>query len=86
VNDGLLIEVFHGDHDAILEFLFGCDADVALVYTALWLGTLKASRNMQNTFTPNDQHFWAKFWGLLVVRVILLGAFCFAAVVTILDW
>ena len=28
MNDGLLIEVIHGRHDAILEFLFGCDADV----------------------------------------------------------
>jgi hypothetical protein len=28
VNDGLLIEVIHGGHDAILEFLFGCDADM----------------------------------------------------------
>jgi hypothetical protein len=25
VNDGLPIEVIHGGHDAILEFLFGCD-------------------------------------------------------------
>jgi hypothetical protein len=29
VNYGVLIEVVHGGHDAILEFLFGCDADVA---------------------------------------------------------
>ena len=29
MNDGLLIEVIHGGHDAVLEFLFGCDADVA---------------------------------------------------------
>jgi hypothetical protein len=29
VNDGVLVEVVHGGHDAILEFLFGCDADVA---------------------------------------------------------
>ena len=29
MNDGLVIEVIHGSHDAILEFLFGCDADVA---------------------------------------------------------
>jgi hypothetical protein len=29
VNDWLLIEEIHGCHDAILEFLFGCDADVA---------------------------------------------------------
>ena len=29
MNDGLLIEVIHGGHDAILEFLFGGDADVA---------------------------------------------------------
>jgi hypothetical protein len=29
VNDGLLIEEVHCGHDAILEFLFGCDADVA---------------------------------------------------------
>jgi len=29
VNDGLLIEVIHGGHDAILEFLFGCDTDMA---------------------------------------------------------
>ena len=29
MNDGLLIEVIHGGHDAIFEFLFGCDADVA---------------------------------------------------------
>jgi hypothetical protein len=29
VNDGALIEVVHGGHDSILEFLFGCDADVA---------------------------------------------------------
>jgi hypothetical protein len=28
MNDGLLIEVIHGGHDAVLEFLFGCDADV----------------------------------------------------------
>jgi hypothetical protein len=29
VNDGFLIEVRHGGHDAIPEFLFGRDADVA---------------------------------------------------------
>jgi hypothetical protein len=29
VNDGLLIEIVHGGHDPILEFLFGRDADVA---------------------------------------------------------
>ena len=28
VDDGALIEVFHGGHDAILEFLLGCDADL----------------------------------------------------------
>jgi hypothetical protein len=29
MNDGLVLEVIHGGHDTILEFLFGCDADVA---------------------------------------------------------
>src|ERR1700757_4242343 len=29
MNDRLVIEVIHGSHDAIVEFLFGCDADVA---------------------------------------------------------
>jgi hypothetical protein len=29
VNNGVPIEIIHGGHDAILEFLFGCDADVA---------------------------------------------------------
>ena len=29
VDDGVLVEVIHGSHDAVLEFLFGCDADVA---------------------------------------------------------
>ena len=29
VNDGLSIEEVHCRDDAILEFLFGCDADVA---------------------------------------------------------
>ena len=29
MNDGILIEVVHGSHDAILEFLFGGDTDVA---------------------------------------------------------
>src|SRR2546430_5314003 len=29
VNDGMAIEFIHGSHDAILEFLFGSDADVA---------------------------------------------------------
>ena len=29
MNDGLSIEEVHCGHDAILEFLFGCDADVA---------------------------------------------------------
>ena len=29
MDDRLLIEVIHGSHEAILEFLFGCDADVA---------------------------------------------------------
>jgi hypothetical protein len=29
VDDGLLIEEVHCGHDAILEFLFRCDADVA---------------------------------------------------------
>jgi hypothetical protein len=28
VYDGVLIEVFHGGHDAVFEFLFGCDADM----------------------------------------------------------
>ena len=29
MNDGVLIEVVHGGHETILEFLLGCDADVA---------------------------------------------------------
>ena len=29
MNDGMAIEFIHGSHDAILEFLFGCNADVA---------------------------------------------------------
>ena len=29
MNDGILVEVVHGSHDAILEFLFGGDTDVA---------------------------------------------------------
>ena len=29
MNDGLLIEIVHGSHDPILEFLFGRDGDVA---------------------------------------------------------
>ena len=29
MDDRILIEVIHGSHEAILEFLFGCDADVA---------------------------------------------------------
>ena len=29
MDDGVSIEVIHGGHDAILEFLFGCDADMA---------------------------------------------------------
>ena len=29
MDDGIAIEFIHGSHDAILEFLFGCDADVA---------------------------------------------------------
>ena len=29
MNDGLLIEIVHGSHDPILEFLFGRGADVA---------------------------------------------------------
>jgi hypothetical protein len=29
MNDVLVIEVIHGSHDAMLEFLFQCDADVA---------------------------------------------------------
>jgi hypothetical protein len=29
VDDGVAVEVIHGGHVAVLEFLFGCDADVA---------------------------------------------------------
>jgi hypothetical protein len=29
VNDGIAVEIVHGGHEAVLEFLFGCDADVA---------------------------------------------------------
>jgi len=29
VDDGIAIEFIHGGHDAVLEFLLGCDADVA---------------------------------------------------------
>ena len=29
MNDGMAIEFIHGSHDAVLEFLFGRDADVA---------------------------------------------------------
>ena len=28
MDDGVSIEVIHGGHDAVLEFLFGCDTDV----------------------------------------------------------
>ena len=29
MNDGIAVEIIHGGHEAILEFLLGCDADVA---------------------------------------------------------
>ena len=29
MNDGVLVKEIHGGHEAILEFLFGCDTDVA---------------------------------------------------------
>jgi hypothetical protein len=29
VNDGIAVEMIYRGHQAILEFLFGCDADVA---------------------------------------------------------
>ena len=29
MDDGMSVELVHGGHDAILELLFGCDADVA---------------------------------------------------------
>jgi hypothetical protein len=29
VDDGVAVEVLHCGHEAVLEFLFGCDADVA---------------------------------------------------------
>ena len=29
MNDGVPVEVIHGGHETVLEFLFGCDADVA---------------------------------------------------------
>jgi hypothetical protein len=29
VDDGVSVELVHGRHDAILEFLFGCDTNVA---------------------------------------------------------
>jgi hypothetical protein len=29
MDDRSFVEVIHGGHDAVLEFLFGCDADVA---------------------------------------------------------
>jgi hypothetical protein len=29
VDDGVSIKVIDGGHDALLEFLFGCDADMA---------------------------------------------------------
>jgi len=28
MDDGMLVDVIRGSHDAIFEFLFGCDADV----------------------------------------------------------
>jgi hypothetical protein len=31
VNDGLLVKIIHGGHQAILEFLFGCDTDMTQV-------------------------------------------------------
>ena len=29
LNDAIAVEFIHGGHDAVLEFLLGCDADVA---------------------------------------------------------
>jgi hypothetical protein len=29
MNDGIAVEIIHGGDEAVLEFLFGCDADVA---------------------------------------------------------
>ena len=29
VDHGISVEFIHGGHEAVLEFLFGCDADVA---------------------------------------------------------
>ena len=37
MDDGSFVEVIHGSHDAVLEFLFGCDTDVTQ-YRACELG------------------------------------------------
>ena len=29
MDDGVSVELVHGGHDAVLELLFGCDADMA---------------------------------------------------------
>ena len=29
MHDGIAVEIIHGGHEAFLEFLLGCDADVA---------------------------------------------------------
>jgi hypothetical protein len=29
INDGIAVEIIYSGHEAVLEFLFGCDADVA---------------------------------------------------------
>jgi len=28
MDDGMLVDIIHGGEDTVLEFLFGCDADV----------------------------------------------------------
>jgi hypothetical protein len=58
----------------------------ALLYTAVWLGTLKASRDMQRTLKSSDPHFWAKLWATLIVRLIIFGAIGFASTAAILGW
>jgi hypothetical protein len=49
VNDGILVEVVHGSHDAILEFLFGGDTDVAED------GAGELGKKALNEIEPGDQ-------------------------------
>jgi hypothetical protein len=74
VNDGIAVEIIHGGHEAILELLLGCDADVAQ-HGAGELGKETLDEIEPGAMRGREGEFEA-MWGCCAIQAVVSLEMC----------